>query len=135
MDTSDIYVNMSETAKEIQFAHSIYTAGDFYYEGRDIVTNQPRFEIVPGSDDGKKRSVGNLKTWLPRQDQLQEIMGNYFEQCSTLLTYLMKEVLRGEILGPDQDIKSMEQLLLTIVMREKYSKVWTGHNWTKLKPQ
>jgi hypothetical protein len=128
MDSSDTYINMNDKAKEIQFEHTIYEIGDFYYEGRDIVTNQPRFSIASESDDGKKRTVANMKTWLPRQDQLQRMTGNYAEQCTIIYRYLMKEAI-----WPDPSINTMEQLWLIVVMKEKYSKVWNGTEWAKQK--
>ena len=70
MDYSDIYINMSDKAKEIQFEHSVYEVGDFYFEGRDIITNKPRFSVTCESDDRKNRTLADMKTWLPRQDQL-----------------------------------------------------------------
>jgi hypothetical protein len=132
MDISNNYINMCDKAKELQIAHSIYEAGDFYYEGHDIVTNQPKFSIMTETHDGKKRAIGNLKTWLPRQDQLQMLLGDYTEQCNIIHKYLMKEVLLSDVLGPNQEITSMEQLLLTIVMRQNYYKEWAGTGWIKL---
>ncbi len=128
MDFSDIYINMSDKAKEIQFAHTISEAGDFYYEGRDIVTSKPRFSITHEENDGKDRTITNMKTWLPRQDQLQSMLGDYTQQCNIMYRNLMKELLL-----PNPAINSMEQLLLSIVMRDKYSKVWNGVDWVKSK--
>ena len=128
MDFSDIYINMSEKAKEIQFEHSVYEVGDFYFEGRDVITNKPRFSVTSESEDGKNRTIADMKTWLPRQDQLLKLMGDYTEQCNVVYRNLMKELLI-----PNSAINSMEQLLLTIVMRDKYSKVWNGIDWVKQK--
>ncbi len=126
MDLSDIYIEMSDKAKEIQFEHSIYEVGDFYYEGRDSITNKPRFSITCESDDGKDRTIANMKTWLPRLDQLLQIVGDYAEQCSVIHRNLMKELLL-----PNSEIVSMEQLCLTIARKEKYSKEWNGIDWVK----
>jgi hypothetical protein len=128
MDYSDIYINMSDKAKEIQFEHSVFEVGDFYFEGRDVITNKPRFSLTSESFDGKNRTIADMKTWLPRQDQLLPIIGDYSEQCKILYRNLMKEFLL-----PNSAIISMEQLLLIIVMREKYSKVWNGIDWVKHK--
>ena len=132
MDISKNYINMCDKAKELQMAHSVYEAGDFYYEGPDIVTNLPKFSVMNESHDGKKRAIGNLKTWLPRQDQLQMMLGDYIEQCNIMHQYLMKAALLEDVLGPNPEITSMEQLLLTIVMRQNYFKEWTGTGWVKV---
>jgi hypothetical protein len=126
MDTSNVYINMSDLAKEIQFEHALIEAGDFYYEGRDALTGKPLFAIAPETEEGKQRTVANMKTWLPRQDQLQQMMGNYAVQCTLMYRYLMKETI-----WPDPGINSLEQFWLTIVMKEKYSKVWKGLEWVK----
>lgn len=128
MDTSEIYINMCDKAKEIQLMHSIYEAGDIYLEGRDAITNRPIFTMAHENNEGKQRAIGDFKTWLPRQDQLQEMMGNYTEQCDVMYRYLMQEVLL-----PNQGIESMEQLWLKIVLREKYFKTWNSVDWTKQK--
>ena len=56
------------------------------------------------------------------------IIGEYTEQCGILYRNLMKELLL-----PNSGINSMEQFLLTIVMRDKYSKIWNGIDWVKQK--
>jgi hypothetical protein len=130
MDFSDIYIDMSDKAKEIQFEHSVYEAGDFYFEGRDAVTRRPRFLLISGSDQGENRTIADMKTWLPRQDQLQQLLGDYTEQCNILYRNIMRELLL-----PNSAINSMEQLLLTIIMKDSYSKVWNGVDWVKQKPK
>jgi hypothetical protein len=128
MDFSDIYINMSDKAKEIQFEHSVYEVGDFYFEGRDVVTNRPRFSLTSENDDCKNRTLGDMKTWLPRQDQLLSRLGDYPQQCDILYRNLMKELV-----VPNSAISSMEQFLLAIVMRDKHSKTWNGIDWVKPK--
>jgi hypothetical protein len=128
MDFSEIYINMSDKAKEIQFQHSIFEVGDFYYEGLDAITNNPSFSITDESENGKNRTIANMKTWLPRLDQLLLLLGNYGEQCAILYRNLMSELLL-----PNSAIASMEQFCLKIVMKEKYSKVWNGMDWIKSK--
>jgi hypothetical protein len=126
MDFSDIYINMSDKAKELQFEHSVYEVGDFYFEGRDVITDKPQFSLTSEKDDKKNRTIANMKTWLPRQDQLLSMLGDYTEQCNILYGNLMKELLL-----PNAGINSMEQFLLTIVMKKKHSKIWNGSDWIK----
>jgi len=129
MDFSEIYINMCDKAQEIQFAHLVFEAGDFYYEGKDFISQKPQFSVTSESYNGKDRTISGMKAWLPRQDQLQLMFGDYKEQCS-----LLSRILMTECLFPDPTINSMEQLLLTIIMRDKYSKTWNGTDWIKLKP-
>ena len=124
MDNSEAYINMCEKAKEIQFAHSIYELGAFYLHGRSIIDNLPEFSIATNINAGKKRVLLDLKVWLPRQDQLQALIGNYNEQCNAMYKYIVTEVIL-----PSQVINSMEQLWLKIVMKEKYNKAWVVDDW------
>lgn len=126
MDISDFYINMCEEAREIQLAHLFYEAGDFYFGGRDTATGRPKFSITSEIFAGKKRAIGNIKTWLPRQDQLQKIVGNYNEQCR-----VMHEYLTVELLVEDHELDSMEKLWLKILMKEKYHKVWNAGEWVR----
>ena len=69
MDTSEKYIKMCESAKEIQ-RKWIFQSGDFVYN--------PAFEevevlIYPGNN-----SINYV--WLPRHDQLQEICIEFFMQ-------------------------------------------------------
>jgi len=60
--------------------------------------------------------------WLPRQDQLQEMVeGTIYEK----LGKLYREIVAMDFYPCD----SAEQLWLAFVMREKYGKVWDGEKW------
>lgn len=123
MDTSEIYMKMCKKAEEIQ-EHSL-RRGDFFFSSRSskvkiYATYAPKMAIHP--------------TWLPRQDQLQAIVGDY----NTCLEKLYWWVEQGTMKSPDGDdywgynrsqFTSMEQLWLAYVMKEKYNKVWDGENW------
>jgi hypothetical protein len=126
MDFSDIYINMCDKAKEIQFVHTTKEVGDFYYESRDAITNKPNFSITHEKDEGKNRTINDMKTWLPRQDQLQSLIGDFAQQCNIMYSNLMKELLL-----PNPSVDSLEKLLLIIIMRDKYSKTWNGLDWVK----
>jgi len=63
--------------------------------------------------------------WLPRQDQLQEMLsddGVYL--VLTLEKFFVERLLSNVSL-------SMEQLWLAIVMHEKFNKIWNGIEWIK----
>jgi len=70
--------------------------------------------------------------WLPRQDQLQEMVFELVQskpgKCRTRLMKLFAEFL--EFVGDSgANYDSFEQLWLAFVMKEKYNKVWNGNDW------
>jgi len=76
------------------------------------------------------------KIWLPRQDQLQEMVdANHLDNHR----YSNRMVIQFfPIVMPTCDIEecakvkinSMEQLWLAFVMKEKFNKTWDGKNWS-----
>lgn len=106
MDLSNDYIKMCEKAGEIQEQHKI-----IQNDSSPIFMNE---------------------VWLPRQDQLQEMVKRepWFETI-----YRFYEFLQGGTIdvhswnGPCTKYKSMEQLWLAFVMKEKYGKSWTGEEW------
>jgi len=71
--------------------------------------------------------------WLPRQDQLQEMIGD-FDKCQDLMHDYLSSRIGASItnlwLSPPL---SMEQLWLAFVMKEKYNKVWSSEGWNATK--
>ena len=120
MDTSKQYIKMCEGAEEIQG------------EAWPLGIREPNFQSQNGADVSGSGDWWYLNTWLPRQDQLQEmvtvshevdynnsmypILEKLWEFSCTL--YLMK--------NPPT---SMEQLWLAFVMKSLYSKTWNGSEW------
>lgn len=116
MDTSETYIKMCD-CPEIQGKWQ-YQRGDWYAWSEGLKW----FACPDTADDfiGFEGSCG--KTWLPRQDQLQEMVGG---MCSI---DLMADYLDATYdLGFEPE--SMEQLWLALVMREKYNKDWNGKEW------
>ena len=120
MDTSKEYILMCKKAKEIQKLRTPKD-GDFALFDDEIT-------IIYNCGIG---TWSRGYTWLPRQDQLQEMVTLLF--CSVggecfLLDYFytfyksLKEKIKG---------MSMEQLWLAFVMKEKYQKTWNGKDWEK----
>jgi hypothetical protein len=132
MDTSEIYIKMCLKAKDLQISHAAYDVGDFYFEGRDARSQRPKFILAPAELAGKERNIGNLTTWLPRQDQLQEKLGDFSHQCEIMREYLLKEALMEAFTSSSKGkLTTMEQIWLTLVIKEKYGKVWNGEDWVK----
>ncbi len=109
MDTSETYVKMCEQAKEIQ-------------------------EIKPKDNTWDIKSfwapaIPNI--WLPRQDQLQEMIKDKF-RLKTGEIFLIQPFYYFSLSQFYQKVNaSMEQLWLAFVMKEKYGKLWNGQNWVK----
>jgi hypothetical protein len=74
----------------------------------------------------------NLKTikavWLPRQDQLQEmVIENYATFWDLALAF--SNVLMGKNASYFEKFDSMEKLWLAFIMLEKYKKKWKEGEW------
>lgn len=135
MDTSNEYIKMCEKAVEIQMARS-KMAGDVYSpKFSNKITWIVGFNI--GFSDISERDL----TWLPRQNQLQEMIegqrrgrgihdydfsfaSNGVDWFMTITAGFDKKVEVGRF-------TSMEQLWLAFVMKERYSKQWSGKDWVK----
>ena len=125
MDNSKDYIKMCEMAEEIQ--HDKLNVGDFVYDGR---VGETRIYGL----NYKQVIVEDYAIWLPRQDQLQEmiekkwkdgfndITGRKFYPCDLLRAFCDFSVYC-------KPKESMEQLWLAFVMKEKYNKVWNGEDW------
>lgn len=131
MDTSKEYILMCEKAVEIQELWK-KQAGDIFAQGYPrgntlIVGFHCTFSEV---DEHYPDRV-----WLPRQDQLQEMVENNISDflefcfapnsccgCSRTVSTFIKIKFKN---------LSMEQLWLAFVMKEKFNKVWNGTDWIK----
>ena len=118
MDTSEIYIKMCERAREIQDVSLSF--GDYYWFNKDWhIFLEGAYAISP-----------EHFVWLPRQDQLQEILFTHkehlFPQC-----VLLREFIREGELYILHFLKSMEQLWLAFVMYKKFNKIWNGEDWVK----
>ena len=149
MDTSETYIKMCEKAVEIQKQRLIgfdWQEGDWYHWWSDVNDSVKYNDDQVLSEnfsyewcEEEKREVNNI--WLPRQDQLQEMVAmdtcSYISFPVLLLSSLGEFTNRG--LAPDEgwndyalSFTSMEQLWLAFVMKEKYNKTWNGEDWVCL---
>ena len=132
MDTSKEYISMCEKAAEIQKARSLIEDGDYYWWS---VTDNVQTSFTEHHADYNVHHPehwdwlsGRRIIWLPRQDQLQAMVG--FEGLQTL-TWRIHEFSETKYGGGFTIFGSMEQLWLAFVMKEKYNKVWNGTDWIK----
>ncbi len=134
MDTSPGYIDMCREAKELQISHITYEAGDYYFKGSKDSSQHPKIEIIADKLVGQARSVDNLVVWLPRQDQLQGLLGDYSRQVEIIRQYLIRGSFSDLLPGlADDKLKSMEQLWLTLIMKNQYYRIWNGDRWVKYK--
>jgi len=152
MDISKEYIKMCEKVIEIQKLWKPQN-GDYFYSKVlpevHILTIRKESDMACGDEvffnnryvyynrtynssiEDKKKEQQQIEEWksehifLPRQDQLQEMIGgtSYF-----LITKMYHKCQRiSEHICPYKS--SMEQLWLAFVMKEKHNKVWDGEDW------
>ena len=127
MDTSETYIKMSD-CPEIQAKKQCYNMGDYFTK---LVLDEYPLCFCRIASMPKTNTI-----WLPRQDQLQEMVRDkiilrdfHLTQSSKGLWKLSdNEGLRNNELCAMGE--SMEQLWLAFVMKEKYGKVWNGESWS-----
>lgn len=117
MDTSETYIKMCD-CPEIQDLRDrdSWQEGDWVWDNRypDV------FSALGGRHD---RPYKPTTTWLPCQDQLQEMVkGN----IPSLLFRIQRQ---WEEMNFPNLPTSMEQLWLAFVMKGKHGRVWTGMEW------
>ena len=79
--------------------------------------------------------------WLPRQDQIQEMMGlglyDLLEQLKKFIdksTWTLNEIGRDGLWGKAEKcvgFTSLEQLWLAFYMHEEHGKIWNDKKWIK----
>lgn len=150
MDTSETYIKMCEKAVEIQGlwqpsdwdnvwckqeAEVVVLSGyctDGGYYGHHTPGKQ--LDYYTGScDDLSQDNFKDFHIWLPRQDQLQEMIHDYkyklgrFSGSHGLIrdfAFWVEEV-------SNLPCASMEQLWLAFLMHDPYRKKWTREDWIK----
>jgi hypothetical protein len=134
MDTSKEYIKMCEKAGDIQALQpdcnnslgSCYRYGnfpdDFYRHGR----YSHKHVFVRVSKNPQERSI-----WLPRQDQLQEmILQDGEHDIHSLLRMFFKFYERpGDYDLYEWKGYSFEIIWLVFIMKEKFNKTWNGEAW------
>jgi len=155
MDLSLEYIKMCEKAQEIQSLIDSEDVGGSWIGGSILYhlapTNQSHvkdgyyhiideYETVKCSECGEEKDhiKHSVCTWLPRQDQLQEMIIER-AKCSpckdVALAYMFHNWMIeedgcsfgfGKAVFPNP---SMEQLWLCFVMKENFQKVWNGEEW------
>jgi len=135
MDKTEQNIKMCEKAVKIQEAWEP-KEGDYAYSQRGGVYVLFTQVILIGD------ALGRFKfdhTWLPRQDQLQEMAWKDIvekdplrgicvpRQKPEILILKFKQYVFGD--GSYLQLETLEQLWLAFVMQEKFNKTWNGEEW------
>ncbi len=144
MDTTKQNISMCEKAVKIQkgwkpikgdfvvslkYALSSYDKNILLFDRATVCTDAEPLNLrtMQYIDFVKKYCI-----WLPHQGQLQEMVLDYIEgTCGKNLSRLKKFTAFACEISNYMVSRSMEQLWLAFVMKEKYQKVWNGKDWEK----
>ena len=152
MDFSKKYILMCERAKEIQSVRSIgLQNGDFGYSNRinyfeflqKETVDEDSIILIKCNKDVCESITINYTWWLPRQDQLQEILikdnsdfDDRYDLFPKKIGIKLSEWVSCWTLSDEymQQFDSMEQLWLAEIMRSKYNKQWSEEqkDWIKI---
>lgn len=135
MDTSEKYIKMCEKAEEVQKLKNLkeidsLDEGDFYYN-----PFQKKVLVYPFGYPNHRWNRAQC-IWLPRQDQLQEMVdyndGSQYELIEEFWNWCNTENEYGET--KFAIFKTMEQLWLSFIMWKLYHKVWDDNKegWKEL---
>ncbi len=123
MDKTEQYIKMCERATEIQEAWKPQS-GDFVHSNVKEEVRILYFSKHHGSPPEVYLNT-HFTHWLPRQDQLQEMITTSFLPDWILNYGLMPRHKRNHL----YDSKTFEQAWLREVMFSKFNKVWNGKDW------
>lgn len=141
MDETPEYIRMCEEATEIQEAWKPQS-GDFVHSNVKEEVRILYFSKHHGSPP--EVYLNTLFThWLPRQDQLQDMMIDRFQEHKYPLWQMMY-VFNNFIACPPlrhrkkyvdwlrkyvTQFTTLEQLWLAFIMERMYKKIWNGEDW------
>jgi len=138
MDFSEKYIKMCEKAKEIQAEWKLQV-GDYYFAnkkihvlGTEIYKNRRIYPFE--SSPYIKTDFFRDRVWLPRQDQLQEMLNLKVIKYGLLneIDNILYKVYKDKYISGFA-FDSFEQLFLALVMYKKYEKIWDNkkEEWIK----
>jgi len=119
MDTSETYIKMCD-CPEIQGLRPF--RDDYYCELREGIVRYGDFV---------SSTNGATLIWLPRQDQLQIMVGDF--DAGFIDWWYWRNAVYPHMQNPfsKEKFTSFEQLWLAFVMKEKFNKVWDGEKWNE----
>lgn len=127
MDTTETYIKMCDNPETQRQRPSIESWKYWHQSGR----------CYSGIDgEWWARTTGEespFGIWLPRQDQLQEMVGIITPE--SYLEYVFNQYFEFaddtgvDIKNPYPEAKTPEQLWLAFVQKELHNKIWDGDKW------
>lgn len=121
MDTLETYIKMCEKAVEIQ--EDCLKYGKSYSCIPSLFVNKSDYRFNTFYQYKHSENI-----WLPRQDQLQEMVGG-FESGFILWGEWLDNMYPEHKNSFKKIFNSFEQLWLAFVMKEKYNKICNGEDW------
>lgn len=125
MDVSKNYINMCEKAIEIQNDLKIQKLPPTYFKDGDYVACKHKDNT---NIDIYKKGLSYFNCvyiWIPRQDQLQEMLNWDDILCIINEFYYFTSL---EIFYR-YNFNSIEQITLSFFMKKKHNKFWNGEKW------
>ena len=143
MDTSPEYINMCRKAKELQETWEpkegdwifIQRAGDSrgYEKAIGGFNLNSGYYFYGGGDSVAIRAATDDVVWLPRLDQLIELVREHYINISTIQQSTIRVLC--SLFDCENNISLLhstqtpEQYILSELYREKYSKTLDGEDW------
>jgi len=121
----DLKIWSKEQSEEIIILH-YKSSVDGYFHACDGQGNERIFNTQEEVE--KVTSI-----WLPRQDQLQKMLiEKEIDAPQAQLWYRFQKFVTHRIVNIEEDdLPSWEQLWLTFMMENRYSKTWSGEDWVE----
>ena len=133
MDTSKEYINMCKVAYEIQeLRDNIMLNGDFFYRPsiekvfiHHVKADPTKFVNYDGELNKQTFANQPEDIWLPRQDQLSELIQDWNHKYPLAFFEYIASNTRAKALK-HQRFKTIEQFLLSFYMKEQYLKFYNA---------
>ena len=130
MDTSEQYVKMCREAVEIRKEWkprwSDYFYGKCLTHCGDEELSDNVYRYNESDEDCWHQTIPSGKViWLPRQDQLQKIMGSDWRDVLSRFMWWYSDIEIEQL----ETMGSMEQLWLACMMKCIFKKIWNGEEW------
>ena len=126
MDKSEIYIKMCD-CPEIQGQWES-EVGDFYFVKDRLFRPTKIVDVYEGRGHALLPREANYG-WLPRQDQIQEMLGTFI-----WTSVLMEKCFNGEY-PSELQMDTWEKRWLHLYMQNKHQKIWDGKKWIKKNEQ
>ena len=110
--------------------------GDMYWKGDKYLMIPSACELCIVSN-----FIPEDEIWLPTQEQLQEMLHNYYQNNNSNAKGLewgdsINEYMLNQLLNFEKDnreiVYDLNSLWLAFVMHELYNKIWTGEKWEEI---